>query len=47
MLQAVLLKVLELAGNETDHIPPVMVSPLPNFGIDIREKMKKHDILGI
>jgi hypothetical protein len=25
MLKAVLLKVFELAGSETDHIPPVMV----------------------
>jgi hypothetical protein len=28
MLQAVLLKVFELAGSETDHIPPVMVSTI-------------------
>ena len=26
MLKAVLLKVFDLAGSETDHIPPVMVS---------------------
>jgi len=25
MLEAVLLKVFELTGSETDHIPPVMV----------------------
>lgn len=25
MLKAALLKVFELAGSETDHIPPVMV----------------------
>lgn len=25
MLKAVLLKVFELTGSETDHIPPVMV----------------------
>lgn len=31
MLQAVLLKVFELAGSETDHIPPVMVSCWPIF----------------
>ena len=28
MLKAVLLKVFELAGSETDHVPPVMVSPI-------------------
>ena len=31
MLKAVLLKVFELAGSETDHIPPVMVSMLALF----------------
>jgi len=28
MLKSVLLKVFELAGSETDHIPPVMVSSI-------------------
>ncbi len=48
MLKAVMLKVFELAGSETDHIPPVMVSSILLFmQNDVEERKTRFTLQSI